>query len=148
MIAYLLDESIRIPGTQRRIGIDPILGFIPGVGDALGAAFGFVVLYDAARCRVSRFTQFRIAMNVLVNAVFGAIPILGDIFSATFKSNARNYRLLASDLSEKQGGFSDKEIAGMGVPWFAIGLIASVLLTILLLIAGVLWLVGKAVAWL
>ena len=69
-----MDNALRIPGTGFRVGIDPVLGLIPGVGDLLSASLGFVILYDAARCKVRRRTQAKVALNVLINAVFGAIP--------------------------------------------------------------------------
>ena len=142
-IAHLMDNSIRVPGTEMRIGIDPLLGFLPGIGDAISACFGFAILYDAARCRVSRWTQIKIALNVLANAVFGAIPIIGDLFSASFKSNARNYNLLARDLSDRGEAFEGKVPEAPGFPWFAAALIGAVLLVLVALVAGVALLVAK-----
>ena len=96
VIAQLMDNALPVPGTNFRVGIDPLLGLIPVIGDIISAGFGFTILYDAARCRVSRWTQLRIALNVLANAIFGAIPVFGDLFSLSFKSNVRNYNLLLS----------------------------------------------------
>ena len=138
-----MDNAISVPGTGFRIGIDPILGLVPGIGDVLGAGFGFAILYDAARCKVSRWTQFRIALNVLINAVFGAIPVAGDLFSLSFKSNARNYNLLAGDLAEQGVEFGAADLEDPGFPWFAAGLIGLVLLVIGLVAGGVIWLLQR-----
>lgn len=136
-IAQLMDNAFRVPGTQMRIGVDPILGFLPGIGDAISACFGFAILFDAARCRVSRWTQLKIATNVLINAAFGAIPIVGDLFSASFKSNARNYNLLARDLSERGEAFAGAVPEQPGFPWFAATLIGAVLLLFALVAVGI-----------
>ncbi len=138
-----MDNAIAVPGTQLRFGIDPILGLLPGIGDVLGAGFGFAILYDAARCKVRRWTQFRIALNVLINAVFGAIPVLGDLFSLSFKSNARNYKLLASDLAEQGVEFSASDLEEPGFPWFAASLIGLVLLVMGLVGLGLIWLLRQ-----
>ena len=123
-----MDNALRIPGTGFRVGIDPVLGLIPGVGDLLSASLGFVILYDAARCKVRRRTQAKVALNVLINAVFGAIPVAGDLFSLSFKSNARNYSLLVGDLAEQGLEFRPADLERPGFPWFAASLIGLVLL--------------------
>lgn len=142
-IAHLMDNAIAVPGTKLRFGIDPILGLVPGIGDVLGAGFGLAILYDAARCKVRRWTQVRIALNVLINGVFGAIPVVGDLFSLSFKSNARNYNLLASDLAERGIEFSAKELEQPGFPWFAASLIGLVLLVMGALGLGLIWLLQR-----
>lgn len=92
--AYWLDEGIRLPGTRVRIGLDPILGLVPGVGDAAGAILAAAILVEAVRRRVTRFTFLRMAANIALDAVLGAVPVLGDIFDAAWKANLRNMTLL------------------------------------------------------
>ena len=143
MIAQLMDNALRVPGTEYRVGIDPLLGLIPGIGDITSACFGIVILYDAARCKVKRWTQFRIALNILANAIFGAIPVVGDLFSLSFKSNARNYSLLTSDLAKNGMKFTAEEIEEPGFSWFAMGLIGLILVVVLSVGASLVYLLAK-----
>jgi hypothetical protein len=84
----------RIPGTNRRIGLDPFIGLIPGVGDAISAGLGSLILLQAMREGVPQMLLFRMAGNVFINGAVGVIPIAGDLFSVWFQSNNRNYELL------------------------------------------------------
>ncbi len=93
-LAALLDSSIGLPGTSFRLGLDPLLGLIPGIGDALAALLGSALLAEALYRGVPPALLGRLAGNLLLNALLGAIPGLGDLFSAWFKSNTRNYALL------------------------------------------------------
>ena len=93
-IAKLLDSVIQIPGTSIRIGIDPLLGLIPGLGDVLANLIGSTILFLAARLQVPKIVMVRMAMNMGINAMIGAIPGIGDLFSVWFRSNLRNAELL------------------------------------------------------
>jgi hypothetical protein len=90
----VLDTFLKIPGTTARIGLDPIIGLIPGVGDAISTFMGSVIILEAMRRRVPVWLLVRIGGNMLLNATFGAVPFVGDLFSAWFKSNSKNYALL------------------------------------------------------
>jgi hypothetical protein len=102
LVAFLLDDLIPIPGTKHRIGLDPLIGLIPGLGDASGGALGSVILFQALGAGVPRIVIARMAANVLLNALVGAIPGVGDLFSAWFKSNQRNYQLLEKHASGRR----------------------------------------------
>ena len=93
-IAELLDTCIRIPGTNTKIGLDPIIGLIPGVGDAISTFMGSIILAEALQRGVPGLLLMRIGGNMLLNAAVGAIPVVGDLFSAWFKSNSKNHALL------------------------------------------------------
>ena len=93
-LAYWLDEGIRLPGTRLRIGLDPIIGLIPGFGDAAGAILAAGILIAAVRRGVSRFTLGRMAYNIALDALLGAVPLVGDVFDAAWKANLRNIALL------------------------------------------------------
>jgi hypothetical protein len=94
LIAFILDDLIPLPGTKYRVGLDPLIGLIPGIGDASTGAFATVILFQALRAGVPRIVIARMAANILLNALIGAIPGVGDLFSAWFKSNQKNYALL------------------------------------------------------
>jgi len=94
LLAKLLDTMIPIPGTRFRIGLDPLIGLLPGIGDAIANLLGSVILIMAARLGVPRIVLARMSLNVLLNGVIGAIPGIGDLYSAWFRSNVRNVDLL------------------------------------------------------
>lgn len=97
--AYWLDAGFRIPGTNRRFGLDPLLGLIPGGGDAAGAVLAGWILIEAVRVGASRATLLRIAGNVALDAGLGAVPLIGDIFDFAWKANLRNVALLEKHLA-------------------------------------------------
>jgi hypothetical protein len=94
ILAWVLDDLIPIPGTKYRVGLDPIIGLIPGLGDTSASAIGTILLLQAFRQGVSKVVIARMAANILINSVIGVIPGVGDFFSAAFKSNRRNFELL------------------------------------------------------
>lgn len=93
-LALVMDEFLRVPGTRFRIGLDPLIGLVPGLGDTASALVSALALIQAARRGVPKILLARMSVNILVNEVVGIIPVLGDAFSFWFKSNARNYKLL------------------------------------------------------
>jgi hypothetical protein len=97
-LGQLLDASIRIPGTQRRFGLDPLIGLLPGVGDGVGAVLSSYIIVEAARYGVPRATLLRMAGNVAIDALVGVVPLLGDLFDAGWKANLRNLALLEDHL--------------------------------------------------
>lgn len=94
IVAHWMDELFIIPGTNIRIGLDPIIGFFPGIGDALASSIGFVTLTEGIRQRVPLSGLMRMGLNILINDAVGCIPVVGDAFSIWFKSNTRNLALL------------------------------------------------------
>ena len=99
-----MDAGIRIPGTSLRFGLDPILGLIPGGGDAVGAVLAGWILVEAIRMGASRATVLRIAGNVALDAGVGVIPFIGDIFDFAWKANLRNVALLERHLAQAAVG--------------------------------------------
>jgi Domain of unknown function (DUF4112) len=93
-LAELLDQRFTIPGTSIRVGLDPIIGLIPGVGDTLANLAGSVILLIGAQFHLPKVVLLRMALNVALNTLIGAIPVVGDLFSIWFRSNVRNVRLL------------------------------------------------------
>jgi hypothetical protein len=97
-VADLLDNAIPIPGTRWRIGLDPLLGLIPGLGDALGAAASAWILIEAARFGVSPAVLLRMLYNILIDTALGAVPGAGDLFDFVWKSDSKNLALLRRHL--------------------------------------------------
>ena len=93
-LGELLDNSIPVPGTNFRFGIDTIIGLVPGVGDLVGGALSAYIIFEAARLGVPRALLARMGYNVLVDVAVGSVPLLGDLFDAGFKANLRNLALV------------------------------------------------------
>jgi hypothetical protein len=94
-LVFLLDQALGIPGTRWRIGLDGIVGLLfPGAGDAAGALVSAALVLLAARQGLPRVVIGRMVFNVAVDAVIGAIPLLGDLFDFAWKANTRNLQLL------------------------------------------------------
>lgn len=93
-LGYLLDNSIAIPGTRYRIGLEAIIGLVPGLGDLVGGGFSAWIILQAARLGAPPSLLARMGWNLLVDAAVGAVPLLGDLFDAGFKANMRNLALL------------------------------------------------------
>jgi hypothetical protein len=99
VLARLLDSSIPVPGTKWKIGFDPIVGLIPGIGDVIGAVLSGYIILEAARMEVPTFTLARMLVNVGIDTVLGAVPGVGDVFDAAWKSNMMNVALLERHLT-------------------------------------------------
>lgn len=93
-LAWLLDNSIPIPGTGRRIGLDALVGLVPGLGDVLSGGLGLVVVLRGAQLGVPGIVLARMLANVAIDFVVGSIPVIGDAFDMWFKANLRNVRLI------------------------------------------------------
>ncbi len=135
-LATLLDSSILIPGTARRIGLDPIIGLIPFVGDFAGALLSSYIVLAAAFAGASVFTLIRMIVNIGIDTLVGSIPLFGDIFDAAWKSNAMNIALFERHVATYGGeGRTAKSVPRMLA---VIILISSLLLLALLMFVGVL----------
>lgn len=93
-LAVLMDSSIRLPGVNYRIGLDGILGFVPGAGDAIGLLISAYIVFEARRLGATRKQLALMAANVLIDALVGTVPIFGDVFDFAFKANVRNLRIM------------------------------------------------------
>jgi hypothetical protein len=92
--ARVFDSAFRIPGTQIRFGLDPILGLFPGLGDVVSPIFSVVLLWHGARLRVPKIVLARMAFNALIDVAVGVIPGLGDLFDFAWKANTWNLALI------------------------------------------------------
>jgi hypothetical protein len=98
VVASVLDDAIRVPGTGLRFGIDPLVGLVPGLGDLLGGAASVYIILEAARAGAPASVLVRMALNVGVDTLVGGLPLVGDLFDFAWKSNRRNVKLLADHL--------------------------------------------------
>lgn len=99
-LAWVLDNSIEIPGLRFRIGVESLLGLVPVLGDLVGALISSYILFLSARLGASRVTLIRMALNVGLEAAVGVVPLAGDIFDFAWKANSRNVELLRAHLRD------------------------------------------------
>ncbi|WP_310425949.1 DUF4112 domain-containing protein [Chamaesiphon sp. VAR_48_metabat_135_sub] len=95
-LSKLLDGAIAIPGTKQRIGLDPILGLIPGGGDTVSAALSGYIIIEAAQMGLPRKALMQMVMNLIIDTVVGSVPVVGDIFDVVSKANLRNMQIVES----------------------------------------------------
>jgi hypothetical protein len=100
-LAYWLDDRYRLPGTRFRIGLDGLVGLIPGVGDAVTSTLTAYIIYEAWRLGVPTSMLARMLANLGIDTVVGIVPVVGDLLDIGFKANRRNLRLLHRHLSER-----------------------------------------------
>jgi len=98
-LSRLMDTSIRIPLTGFRIGIDPIIGLVPGAGDLISTAFSAYIIFLATRFGIPRQDLAKMVFNVGLETVVGTVPLVGDLFDAFYKSNIRNLAILEQHLT-------------------------------------------------
>jgi hypothetical protein len=111
-LATLMDNAFVIPGINRRIGLDAIIGLVPGIGDAISAVISAYIIWEARQLGLPRWKIARMVANVALDTAIGAVPFAGDMFDAAFKSNMRNLRIIQNHLGIKRG---PKEIDGVAV---------------------------------
>lgn len=133
--AFFLDDAIRIPGTQRRVGFDALIGLIPGIGDAAGLLLSSFILYEGARLGVGLATLARMAFNIGLEALVGLVPGLGDLFDFVFKANDRNVRLVERYLD-------DPDRTRRSSRTLLLTVAAALILLLVGLIIGGIWLVS------
>lgn len=134
-LGRLLDSAFRIPGTSFRVGLDPFLGLIPGLGDALGTVLSGYIVVGATRFGASLSVLLRMLSNVGLEAVVGLIPAVGDVFDALWKSNARNLQLLERHLEDPKTTHEQSRR-------YLILVLAGLVLLIGISIFGLVWLGG------
>ncbi len=98
-LAQWMDSAFRIPGVGVRFGFDALLGLFPGIGDVTTSLASLYILSAAHRYNVPRITITRMALNILLETIIGAIPLVGDLFDVYWKSNQRNVELLRRHLA-------------------------------------------------
>jgi len=99
-LGNLLDNSISVPGTGFRFGLDTVIGLVPGVGDLVSGALSLYIVAEAARLGLPKPLLLRMGYNVAVDTIVGSVPLLGDLFDAGYKANLRNLALVQQHLQQ------------------------------------------------
>jgi hypothetical protein len=134
ILAKVMDTTVKIPGTSWSIGLDPLLGFLPGIGDVIANLIGTIILGLATRLQLPRIVLARMSLNLLINGTVGAVPIVGDLFSVWFRSHARNAALL------REAAMKPKRETV--IDWFYVtGIIGGTIALLVLTIAFIVWVV-------
>lgn len=133
VLAQTLDAAVRIPGTKLPVGLDFLLGLVPGVGDFAAGALGWYGIFVAQKMGAPRSVVLRMAGNIALDTIVGSVPLLGDLFDLGFKSNLRNLALLDRWLDDPRGvrRSSRALVMGLGLGLAALtaaGIYAAVLL--------------------
>jgi hypothetical protein len=123
-LSNLMDGVFRIPGIGWRFGLDAIVGLIPGVGDTATTLVSFYILAAAVRYRVPKVTLLRMATNIGIDYLLGAVPLVGDLFDAFWKSNQMNVALL----KERATVSASEAHKGRTSDWMFFGVILAVLM--------------------
>lgn len=136
-LADLLDTRFRVPGTKWRFGVDSLIGLVPGVGDAAGLVLSSAVILQAVRLGARGATVVRMVGNVAVDAVVGAVPIIGSVFDFAFKANMRNVRLLERHVADSE---ETRARSAAAVRRTIIGAVLTLVAIVVALFAGFVWL--------
>ncbi len=129
-LSYWLDNAIPIPGTGYRVGLDPILGLIPGGGDIIGAILAAYLVFKGVQLRLPASSLGRMVWNIVLEMVVGLIPVVGDLFDFAWKANAKNLELLEAHLD-------DPQIGQEGDRWFFVLVLGGLALIVLMVTASV-----------
>ena len=100
-LASLLDTAFIVPGTNIRFGVDALIGLVPGIGDAVTTAMSLYIVHEARVLGAPRHLVARMLMNVALDSVVGAVPLLGDAFDVMWRANRRNMALLQNHLDRE-----------------------------------------------
>jgi Domain of unknown function (DUF4112) len=139
--ARLMDEAFPLPGTNIRVGLDAVVGLIPGIGDVIGGILSTWIIVGALRHRVPARIIGRMVLNIVIDLLFGAIPVAGDVFDFLFEENMKNMRLLELHRDRTRPPRSTAQIALVAclilgfIIMVALGLVAAVVALVLWLIA-------------
>jgi hypothetical protein len=130
-VARVLDTAIGIPGTKVRFGLDPVIGLVPGLGDVASAVLSGYIVLTGIRLGASRSVVARMIANIAIDTLLGAVPVVGDLFDASWKSNEKNVVLLERHLGvATTGGRRNRLLAIGGVLVLTLIAVAGVALAV------------------
>lgn len=139
--AFIMDEALNVPGTRIRIGLDALLGLVPGIGDVIGGIMSTWIIVGALRHRVPTRIILRMVFNIGIDVLFGAVPVAGDVFDFLFEENVKNMRLLEKHRDRHRAPRSPLRIAFATAAIVAFILLLSVAATSAVIFV-IFWLIG------
>ena len=113
-LANLFDAAFVIPGTQIRLGLDALIGLVPGIGDAITTMMSLYIVNEARALGAPRLLVARMVANVALDGVVGAVPLVGDVFDVAWRANRRNIALLRDYLDKTEGPRAPYYAGGRG----------------------------------
>lgn len=127
-LARVMDDAVTVPGTRIGLGLDALIGLVPGIGDFVGSALSGVIVRDAIRARVPMVVLARMGLNLLIDALLGLVPGIGDLLDVAHRANRKNLRLLVREIDREppSAAYVGGAVALMLVPVLA-GLAVAVL---------------------
>lgn len=141
-LSWIMDSAIEIPGLKWRLGLDSILGLIPGLGDTLTSLVSVYILASASKHGIPKITLARMGLNLCIDYIVGAVPLLGDVFDAWFKANNRNMALLRRAMLASP---TETRRARRGDWLFVAGLLACVLSVLVAAVIGAIYVAAALV---
>jgi hypothetical protein len=118
-LAKLLDSAVEIPGIGFKIGLDALIGLLPGVGDLISMAIGSYIVTTAARLGVPKAVLGRMLLNIGADTAAGSVPVVGDVLDAAWRANSKNAALLEQALADPKG-------TGRASAWVVAGMVTAV----------------------
>lgn len=100
-LARVMDDAVTVPGTGIGVGLDAVIGLVPGIGDAVGSALSGVIVRDAVRARVPMAVLAWMGLNLVVDALLGVVPVVGDFLDVAHRANRKNLRLLVREVERQ-----------------------------------------------
>ena len=100
-LARVMDDAVTVPGTRIGVGLDALIGLLPGIGDAVGSALSTVIVRDAVRARVPMMVLARMGLNLVIDALLGLLPGVGDLLDVAHRANRKNVRLLLREIERE-----------------------------------------------
>jgi hypothetical protein len=139
IVTHVLDNAIPIPGTRHRIGLDPIIGLLPGGGDLVGTVASVYIVAECLRFGLPKETLLRMLTNLSIDLMAGSVPVVGDFVDASWKANSKNLKLLQAHIDNPvPQRAADKRFAWF-VAFALIGVLAIALLLAFLIAQVVFW---------
>lgn len=100
-LARVMDDAVVVPGTRFGVGLDAVIGLVPGIGDFVGSAMSSVIVRDAIRARVPMVVLARMGLNLVIDALLGLLPGVGDLLDVAHRANRKNLKLLLREVERQ-----------------------------------------------